>query len=120
MWPWLFRLSIEKEVELREQVLKVVLTTAVVLWSGVAFASEGGVSGSSRSLIALGAGLAIGLAALGGAIGQGMASGQALGGIARNPEASGKVLTPLIIALAFVESLVIYALVIAFTLSGKV
>ena len=68
----------------------------------------------------LAAGIAIGLAALGGSIGQGMAASGALQGIARNPSASDKIFTPMIIGLALIESLVIYALVIAFMLTGKV
>ena len=70
--------------------------------------------------IALGAGLAIGIAALGGGIGQGMAMRGALEGIARNPNATDKIFTPMIIGLALIESLVIYALVIAFVLIGKI
>jgi F-type H+-transporting ATPase subunit c len=73
-----------------------------------------------KAALALGAGLGIGIAALGGALGQGRAAASALEGIARNPEASGKVMTPMIIALALIESLVIYALVIAFMLMGKI
>ena len=48
------------------------------------------------------------------------AAAAALEGIARNPQASGKLFTPMIIGLALIESLVIYALVIAFILSGNV
>ena len=70
--------------------------------------------------IALGAGLAIGVAALGGGIGQGLAMRGALEGIARNPNASDKIFTPMIIGLALIESLVIYGLVIAFMLQGKI
>ena len=70
--------------------------------------------------IALGAGLAIGLAALGGGIGQGIAMSGALEGIARNPNAYDKIFTPMIIGLALIESLVIYALVIAFMLQGRI
>ena len=70
--------------------------------------------------IALGAGLAIGIAALGGSIGQGMAMRGALEGIARNPNATDKIFTPMIIGLALIESLVIYGLVIAFMLQGKI
>ena len=70
--------------------------------------------------IAMAAGLAIGVAAVGGALGQGRAAAAALEGIARNPQASGKLFTPMIIGLALIESLVIYALVIAFQLVGKV
>lgn len=104
---------------------------ATVLLSGlaafllpmVAFAQDhgdgGGMSGAS-GLIALAAGLAIGMAAIGGALGQGRAAQGALEGIARNPSASGKIFTPMIISLALIESLVIYALVIAFMLQGKI
>ena len=67
-----------------------------------------------HGLKALAAGLAIGLAALGGSIGQGRAAGSALEGIARNPNASSKIFTPFILSMALIESLVIYALVIAF------
>jgi F-type H+-transporting ATPase subunit c len=74
----------------------------------------------TSGLIAIAAGLAIGIAAFGGAIGQGLAAKSALEGIARNPEAASKIQTPMIIAFALIESLVIYALVIAYMLQGKV
>lgn len=71
-------------------------------------------------LIALGAGLAIGLSAIGPGIGQGIASGKALEGMARQPEMSGEMRTTMILGLAFMESLTIYGLLIAFLLLGKV
>ena len=70
--------------------------------------------------LSLGAGIAIGVAALGGGIGQGIAVSRALEGIARNPNAADKIFTPMIIGLALIESLVIYGLVIAFILQGKI
>jgi F-type H+-transporting ATPase subunit c len=70
--------------------------------------------------LGLGAALAIGLSALGGGIGQGRAAGSALEGIARNPQASGKIFVPMIVGLALIESLVIYGLLIAFQLFGKI
>ena len=70
--------------------------------------------------IALAAGIAIGVAALGGGIGQGRAAAAALDGIARNPGAAGQIRGPMILGLALIESLVIYALIIAFLLVGKV
>ena len=70
--------------------------------------------------LAIASGLGIAIAAFGGALGQGKAASAALEGIARNPEASSKIQTPMIIALALIESLVIYALVIAFLLQGKI
>jgi F-type H+-transporting ATPase subunit c len=64
----------------------------------------------------LGAGLAIGLGAIGSGIGQGTASGQAVAGIARQPEAEGKIRGTLLLTLAFMESLTIYGLVVALIL----
>jgi F-type H+-transporting ATPase subunit c len=75
---------------------------------------------SNYGMIAMAAGLAIGIAALGGGIGQGRAAAAALDGIARNPGAAGQIRGPMILGLALIESLVIYALIIAFILSGKV
>ena len=70
--------------------------------------------------IALAAGLAIGIAALGGGIGQGRAAAAALDGIARNPGAAGQIRGPMILGLALIESLVIYALIIAILLWLKI
>ena len=70
--------------------------------------------------IALAAGLGIGIAALGGGIGQGRAAAAALDGIARNPGAAGQIRGPMILGLALIESLVIYALIIARLLTLKV
>lgn len=66
------------------------------------------------------AAFAIGVAAFGGALGQGKAAAAALEGISRNPGARGAVFVPMILGLALIESLVIYALVIAFMLYGKI
>ena len=74
---------------------------------------------SMKMFIALGAGLGLGIAAAGGAMGQGRAAAAALEGIARNPGASGKIFTPMILGLALIESLVIYSLVVSFMLVGK-
>ncbi len=57
--------------------------------------------------------IAIGLAAGAGAIGMGIAVAKALEGIARQPEAEGKIRTTLMLGLVFVETAIIYALVIA-------
>lgn len=69
---------------------------------------------------ALAAALGLGIAAFGGALGQGRAAAAALDGIARNPGASDKLFTPMILGLALIESLVIYALLIGFLLYGKI
>jgi len=75
---------------------------------------------SAGGWIGLGAGLGIAIAAFGGALGQGRAAAAALDGIGRNPGASDKLFTPMILGLALIESLVIYALVISFLLLGKI
>ena len=62
------------------------------------------------------AGLSVGLAAIGPGIGQGSAAGQALEGIARQPEAEGKIRGTLLLSLAFMEALTIYGLVVALSL----
>jgi len=94
----------------------------VFLAAPAAFAAESAAGGGgSRELgLAIGAGLAVGLAALGGGVGQGLSASAALGGIARNPQASGKIFTPMILALALTESLVLLAWLIANGLSGKI
>jgi F-type H+-transporting ATPase subunit c len=67
-----------------------------------------------NSWLAIASGLTITAASIGGASAQAKAAAVALEGIARNPAAADKLFTPMIIALALIESLVIYAFVIAF------
>jgi F-type H+-transporting ATPase subunit c len=69
---------------------------------------------SAASVLA--AALAVGLAAIGPGIGQGNAAGQAVEGIARQPEAEGKIRGTLLLSLAFMEALTIYGLVVALVL----
>ncbi len=89
----------------------------------LAFAQDGEKAGANindvKAWAAVGAGLAMGLGVLGGAIGQGRAAGAALEGISRNPGASARILTPMILGLALIESLVLLAFVIALFLQGK-
>jgi len=99
----------------------------LVVMSGLAFAQGGEAEAvktqglaSNYGLIALAAGLGIGIAALGGGIGQGRAAAAALDGIARNPGAAGQIRGPMILGLALIESLVIYALIISLLLVLKV
>jgi F-type H+-transporting ATPase subunit c len=67
----------------------------------------------------IGVALANGLGAIGPGIGIGIAAGQAFNAIGRNPEAEPLIRTNMFIGLAFAEAIAIYALVIAFILSGK-
>jgi len=62
------------------------------------------------------AGLTIAVAAFGCALAQGISIKSAVGGIARNPEASGKITVTMLIGLALIESLCIYALVVSLIL----
>jgi len=70
--------------------------------------------GAASSLGPVGAGLAIGVAVLGGALGQGKVVGSMLESFGRNPSVGGKLLTPMMIGMVLIESLVILAFVIAF------
>ena len=64
----------------------------------------------------LGAGLAIGLGALGPGVGIGILGYGAMQALGRNPEARGPIMTNMILAIAFAEALGIYALIIAIIL----
>lgn len=98
------------------------LAAIMVLLSGtMAYASEeaasgGGTPGIVLAALFIAAGLGMGLGAFGPGIGQGNAVRGAVEGIARNPGASGKILTTMLVGLAMMESLAIYALVIALIL----
>ena len=111
---------------MKKLIAKISMILSSLFVTAIAFAAEehaaAATSGDSgvKSALAIASGLAIAIAAFGGAIGQSRAATAALEGIARNPGAAGKVQTPMIIALALIESLVIYALVIAFLLQGKI
>jgi F-type H+-transporting ATPase subunit c len=92
------------------------------LLSSTAMAADNAAGANANDVKAwamIGAGIAIGLAVLGGAIGQGRAAGSALEGISRNPGAAARIQTPMILGLALIESLVLLAFVIAFFLQGK-
>ena len=62
---------------------------------------------------AIGAGITVGFAACGGGIGMGIAVGRCGEGVARQPEMSGKIQTIMMLGLVFIETVVIYALIIA-------
>ena len=74
---------------------------------------------TSSAIIALAAALAVALSTLGPGIGQGIAASKAMEAMARQPEAAGNIRSSMIIALALMEALTIYGLLIAFMLIGK-
>ena len=96
--------------------------TLTTLFSSSAFAQDaaGGVGAGAQAAAAIGAGIAIGLAVLGGTLGQGRAAAAALEGISRNPGAAPRIQTPMILGLALMESLVLFAFAIAFLLQSKI
>jgi F-type H+-transporting ATPase subunit c len=92
--------------------------TAIVaaLMPVVSAVAEDGSAAEASALKPLGAGLAIGMAVVGGALGQGRVVGSMLESFGRNPSVGGKLLTPMMIGMVLIESLVILAFVIAYTM----
>jgi F-type H+-transporting ATPase subunit c len=82
-------------------------------------AAAGG-AGIRSGLIAIAANVGIGIAAFGSAIGQGRLAASAMESIGRNPNSATPIFTPMIIGLAFIEALTLYAFVIAFFLQAKI
>ena len=70
-------------------------------------------------IIAIAAGLAMGLAAIGIAIGQGIIGARAVESIARQPEAQGGIRTTMIVAMAIMETIGVLNFVIAIILTGR-
>lgn len=105
------------------KIAKMLLLTLVLLAAPIAaFAEEAAAAGSDSGTwgFALGAGLAVGLAGLGCGIGQGLTAGNNMAGIARNPGAAGGMFLNYILALAFIESIAIYGLLIGLQLVGRI
>ncbi len=102
---------------------KVLLALATLMAAAPAMAQDATVNANASGTIgwvALGIGIMMGLAVLGGTLGQSRAASTALDGIARNPAASGKFTVPLILSLALMESLVLFAFLIGLFLQGSV
>lgn len=100
---------------MRKIALSTLTTLMLLAIAAVAFAADGSAA-DGFGLAAAGVALGIGVAAAGGGFGQGFAVKGACEGIARNPDSSGKITQSLILGLAFIESLVIYALLVALIL----
>lgn len=104
--------------------LKFVLLSALALivMNAAAFAQAGGAGGGGAAdndstvngYKALAAGIGFGIAVLGGALGQGKIGAGAVEGAARNPSAAGRIQTIMILGLALIESLVLFALLVVF------
>jgi F-type H+-transporting ATPase subunit c len=105
--------------------LATLAATVVTFLSTSAFAQEAMKAAETNKMdvqaaAAAAAGFAIAIAVLGGGLGQGRAVAAALEGISRNPGASDRIQTPMILGLALIESLVLFAFAIAFLLYSKV
>lgn len=104
--------------------LALLSASLVTLVSSSAFAQAANVAATNKEDVyrwaAGAAGFAIAIAALGGTLAQGRATAAALEGISRNPGASAKIQVPMILGLALIESLVLFAFVIAFLLQSAI
>lgn len=102
---------------------KMIGTALVILMASpiVAMAQDAAPAGASHGggLIGLGIGLGLGIAALGCGLGQGRLAASAMESIGRNPNSTNQLFVPMIIGLAFVESLTLYSLVMSFFLLKK-
>jgi F-type H+-transporting ATPase subunit c len=86
----------------------------LLAFAGLALAADGEVANQTlKAASVIAAGVGLGIAALGGAIGMGNAAAATIAGTARNPGMGGKLMTTMFIALAMIEAQVIYTLVIA-------
>ena len=99
------------------------LVIGLMLVASAAFAAETAAAAAPDAskfaffgTVAAASAIGIGIAALGTGIGMGLGIGRAVEGIARNPEASGKIMTTMIVGLALIESLAIYTLVVVLIL----
>lgn len=112
--------------EVLKRIAKVIAAAAIVLLASpiLALAQEAATTGGEGALrgglIALAANVGIGIAAFGSALGQGRMVASAMESIGRNPNSTNQLFVPMIIGLAFVESLTLYSLVISFILQGKI
>jgi F-type H+-transporting ATPase subunit c len=88
--------------------------------SMIALLQEAAAAGADKGFGLIGAGLAAGLAVVGAGIGIGRIGGSATEGIARQPEATARIQTAMIIAAALVEGVALFVAVIAFLIQGKI
>ncbi len=104
---------------MNQRIAKLAAFATAFLLPTIALAAPGAAGGPNDGLFAIAMGLGIAIAAFGCGLGQGRAASAALEGITRNPNSADKVFTPMLLGLAFIESLVIFTFVIAFMIFGK-
>ena len=108
----------------KRKLCRVLLALAVIMMFAAVFAmpamaeeasapeSAEAAAGSALGLKALAAGITVGVAAAGGAVGMGLATAKSTESISRQPEAEGKIRTTLMLGLVFIETAIIYALLV--------
>lgn len=89
----------------------IVMTVAMPVFAQTPAAAE---AGNTAGLKAIAAGVGFAIAVVGGALGQSRIGAAACEGAARNPGAAGRIQTMMILGLALIESLVLFALLIVF------
>lgn len=106
--------SLKRLIALFGAVLLTLAMTAPALADQAPDASEPAAEAQEEAIgfKAIAAGIAVGLAAAGGAVGMGIATAKSTESIARQPEAESKVRTTLMLGLVFIETAIIYALLV--------
>lgn len=94
------------------------IVVITVLFAIPALADEGAAvaAAGETAAKAYGAGIAIALAAAAGAIAMGISIGKSVEGISRQPEAAGEIRSAMMLGLVFIETAIIYALIVAILL----
>ena len=93
-------------------VLMIIVALAVPVFAADDAEAAEAAADSTIGLKAIGSGLAVGIAAAGGAVGMGLVAGKSTEGISRQPEAEGKIRTAMMLGLVFIETAIIYALLV--------
>ena len=104
---------------MRKAMLFVLMVMAIMLVASPVYAQGVPTGSPGYWSLGIGGGLAIGIAAGLCGLGQGRATGSAVEAMARNPGARPGIFNFLLIGLALIESLALYALIIAFRITGK-
>jgi F-type H+-transporting ATPase subunit c len=109
-----FVIFLKEEVQVTKKHIILFVLLALTAFSALGQAAQTAAPGTGVRWGVIGAAFVLGVAAAAGAVGQSRAIVAACEGIARNPGAAGAIRLAMIIGLALIESLVIYALLIAF------
>ena len=101
-----------KKIFILACVLVIALALAAPVFAADPPAEAAAEADNTIGLKAIAAGLAVGIAAAGGAVGMGLVAGKSTEGISRQPEAEGKIRTAMMLGLVFIETAIIYALLV--------